>query len=147
MTRMNVIVNNAILVTMICVCAVWVGTEFPKYEGRISRDYPVEAAQFLRDSGRAGERGFNMYRWGGYLIWQGFPVFIDGRADMFGGEYIRNQYFKVTDLRKDWHEPLDEHSIDYVIVSKGTKLGTLLTESLSWEQAYKDDTAEIFVRK
>ena len=41
--------------------------------------YPAGAVEFLRARG-IGARVFNTYEDGGYLIWRGRPVFIDGRA-------------------------------------------------------------------
>jgi hypothetical protein len=41
--------------------------------------YPRGAAEFLRDR-HIDARLFNTYEYGGYLIWRGRPVFIDGRA-------------------------------------------------------------------
>lgn len=41
--------------------------------------YPGGAADFLRDH-HIHARLFNTYEYGGYLIWRGQPVFIDGRA-------------------------------------------------------------------
>ncbi len=41
--------------------------------------YPAGAAAFLREKLPAA-RVFNTYEYGGYLIWRGVPVFIDGRA-------------------------------------------------------------------
>ena len=41
--------------------------------------YPGGAVDFLREH-RIDARLFNTYEYGGYLIWRGQPVFIDGRA-------------------------------------------------------------------
>src|SRR5205085_4800110 len=41
--------------------------------------YPEGAARFLLDHAPS-VRIFNTYEYGGYLIWRGLPVFIDGRA-------------------------------------------------------------------
>jgi hypothetical protein len=41
--------------------------------------FPAGAATFLRDHSIAGHL-FNTYEDGGYLIWRGLPVFIDGRS-------------------------------------------------------------------
>src|SRR5947208_1110155 len=41
--------------------------------------YPQDAAAFVRGK-LPNARVFNTYEFGGYLIWRGVPVFIDGRA-------------------------------------------------------------------
>jgi hypothetical protein len=42
--------------------------------------YPVEVAAEIRP----GERVLNPYDLGGYLVWRGIAVFVDGRADLYG---------------------------------------------------------------
>ena len=50
--------------------------------------FPAGAAQFLRDH-RIAAPLFNTYEYGGYLIWRGQRVFIDGRA-------LSERSFRIT---------------------------------------------------
>lgn len=43
--------------------------------------YPVDAVPILRERGFS--RVHNPLGWGGYLLWRGIPVFIDGRNDLY----------------------------------------------------------------
>ena len=43
---------------------------------------------FARDAGLKG-RVFNHYGYGGYLISAGIPTFIDGRGELYGGDFIK----------------------------------------------------------
>jgi hypothetical protein len=102
----------------------------------------------LAGSGDVGKM-YNLYQWGGYLIWRLYPdhkVFIDGRADVYGDEFI-DEYLQVYQLRETWQEPLDEYDVGVVIVDRGSSLSTVLGESAEWIGAYTDEQAVIFVRE
>ena len=52
----------------------------------LTGDYPVGAVAYLRAHTASTPqplRLFHDYGWGGYLIAQGYPVFVDGRADPY----------------------------------------------------------------
>ena len=50
---------------------------------RVGRKTPGKS-RIRSPSGLAEQPGYNSYNWGGYLIWRGLPVFVDGRADVYG---------------------------------------------------------------
>ncbi len=107
--------------------------------------YPVDAVDRLLDSELAEARGYNAYGWGGYLIWRDLPVFIDGRADVYGDEFM-DLYFQAEDARPDWREPLDTFAVDYVLLPPSAALGVILEEAADWTSVYDDGIAEVFVR-
>lgn len=104
------------------------------FKGRAYRteDYPVRLADFLEDADIRG-RMFNDSRYAGYLIWRLSPermkVFTDMRYDIFGGEFLPDEYavrqgqIQIlhpdgrTEVRK-WDEVLDKWSADIVILDK-----------------------------
>lgn len=110
----------------------------------ITKRYPVAAVDFLEEAGLKEARGFNSYGWGGYLIWRGLPVFVDGRADVYGD--FLTTYFQVADLRETWREPLETFEIDYVLMEPSARLSTMLLSSPQWREVYRDKIAIIFVR-
>jgi len=87
----------------------------------------------------------NSYNWGGYLLWRGFKVFIDGRADVYLDAFM-DEYVLAYQLRGDWRQPLERYGVDYVLIESGASLSTLLQESKEWTLAYRDDVAVIFER-
>ena len=110
--------------------------------------FPVAAVDFLEASETSGNI-YNLYHWGGYLIWRLYPerkVFIDGRADVYGDAFI-DEYLQVYQLREAWREPLDAHDVSLAIVDKGSPLATMLSECGGWLQAYGDSQAVIFRRQ
>ncbi len=108
---------------------------------------PVAAVAFARDAGLKG-RVFNHYGYGGYLISAGIPTFIDGRGELFGGEFIK-RYVHAVSLRDE--EPfealLDRWAIDWTLLPKDQPANRLLARLPGWRQAYSDAAAVIFVRE
>ncbi|MGI9624601.1 MAG: hypothetical protein ACR2PK_17345 [Acidimicrobiales bacterium] len=107
--------------------------------------YPVDAVDVLLDSELADQPGYNAYGWGGYLIWRDVPVFIDGRADVYGDEFMY-LYFQAEDAEPGWREPLDQFDIQWVLLPPDADLGVVLDEASDWTSIYEDGTAEIFAR-
>ncbi|MCB0994906.1 MAG: hypothetical protein KDB21_07430, partial [Acidimicrobiales bacterium] len=62
----------------------WISAALSVNDTAIAEEYPVAAVDYLVETGLADQNGFNAYQWGGYLIWRSVPVFIDGRADVYG---------------------------------------------------------------
>jgi hypothetical protein len=62
--------------------------------------FPVEAVEWLRSNQPPGKL-FNSYNFGGYLIWNlpAYPVFVDGRTDLFGDELLR-EYLHIWSGKK-----------------------------------------------
>ncbi|MBS0518194.1 MAG: hypothetical protein JSR90_05850 [Proteobacteria bacterium] len=107
---------------------------------------PAAALRFAREAGIAG-RVFNNYSYGGYLIAAGIPTFIDGRGELYGGDFIR-QYTDAVRLQGD--EPLeallDRYRIAWTFLAKDAPANRVLAHLPGWHRAYADDQATIFVR-
>ena len=108
---------------------------------------PVAAVDWIL-ANDPGDRPFNMYSWGGYLglrVPQD-PIFIDGRTDIYGDAPIR-EFADAVYLRTDPQELLDRYEIDYVIFAVDQLLARWLDDGSTWERAYTDDLAAIWVRR
>jgi len=135
------------LLVVACVVAgvVWrVQSVVAVNEAAQSARYPLPAMDALRQSGTAGNL-FNAYDWGGYLIWQGEKVFIDGRADVYGDEFF-NQYSRIYYGEALPAETLNQYRIGRVLIERDSVLATLLSVDAAWKTAYRDDLAVLFVR-
>jgi hypothetical protein len=109
--------------------------------------FPVDAVDFILEQRITGNM-YNLYHWGGYLIWRLYPeqkVFIDGRADVYGDAFI-DEYLQVYQLRETWREPLDRYGVNLMIIDEGSALSTVLNESPDWQRRYVDEKAAIFVK-
>ena len=141
--RMFVIFNWVILLFAIFGAGVWTLATIQNNEDEIAELYPVTAVNYLKENGLTDARIYNSYNWGGYLIWHGIPVFIDGRADVYGDDFIF--YYRDTfDVTENWKEPLQDYEIEYVLMETGMPLNHLLEASTMWEEIYKDDIAQIY---
>ena len=106
--------------------------------------YPEAALAYVRSHGLADQRIFNSYNWGGYLIWHDMPVFIDGRADVYGDAFIR-EYLSTYRPTPHWRQLLEDRGVDYVLTEADGSLSTVLLEAPEWDRAYHDDVADVFV--
>ena len=108
---------------------------------------PNGALAYVREANLKGNV-FNHYGFGGFLISAGVPTFVDGRAELFGGEFIKD-YVDAANLRgKDgsFEALLERWHIDWTMLNKDAPANKLLTRLPGWRQAYTDDQATIFVR-
>ena len=144
--RFFVIVNWVILLTVIFGALMWTAVTIDGNQEQVDARYPVAAVDFLQESGLEDVPIYNSYNWGGYLIWRGFPVFIDGRADVYGDDFIF-YYRQTLDMANTWREPLDAYDVQLVMMERGDPLNTLLLTSNEWQEIYADDVAQILTRK
>ncbi|MEE9594018.1 MAG: hypothetical protein V3V92_01320 [Candidatus Hydrothermarchaeales archaeon] len=110
------------------------------------RGFPEEAVEYLLTEKPKGNL-FNLYGWGGYVIWKAYPeyrVFIDGRADMYD-EFIY-EYLNVYRLKPTWKETLDRYDVKIILIHSGDQLDILLEETSEWRVGYRDELAVIYIR-
>lgn len=144
-SRRKAFLNGIILAIGVLAALLWDAKRLSKNEAAIAKVYPVAAVSFLEREGLTQRRGLNPYIWGGYLIWRRVPVFVDGRADVYGDEFLSN-YLKTIRITGEWRTPLDKLDIAYVLVERSNSLATLLAASGQWREVYADDVAQVFVR-
>jgi hypothetical protein len=138
-------------VTLCLVCAIaGVTAAVAMYVGKPEPDEgvtPRRALQALLASG-AGSRMLNSYHLGGYLIFRGIPVFIDGRSDMYGDAFM-NKYIKATMLNgtdsNELEKLLQEYRIDSTMLAPGTPAVGLLDHLPGWQRVYADSIAVVHV--
>jgi hypothetical protein len=107
--------------------------------------YPVDAVQFIKANDLQDQHIANYFGWGGYLIWNEIPVYIDGRNDVYGEELLHK--LRAIDTPTDqWDDVLAEYQVNYVLVPLDDPLAILLEASPDWEPIYTDDIAVIYGR-
>jgi hypothetical protein len=122
----------------------WAGIQPPE------ATQPDGAMAYARAHGLTKGRVLNHYGYGGYLIGAGVPTFIDGRGELYGGEFIK-KYVETVYLKGD--EPnllestLAKHDISWTLLLKDQPANKVLARLPGWRQAYVDDKAMIFVRE
>jgi hypothetical protein len=109
---------------------------------------PVKVAEYLRDEDPAGPM-FNSYNWGGYLMFMlpNEPVFVDGRTDLYGDEFLTNTYLRTATGGDGWRETLNRYGIRLVVVEAGSGLARQLRVEPGWSLDYEDAMAAVFTRE
>jgi hypothetical protein len=108
---------------------------------------PAKAVQFIHEKKPAGPL-FNSYNWGGYLIfklWPDYPVYIDGRTDLYDDAFIR-RYLNVTAGGAGWQKILDDDGINLVLMESDSTLAKFLGNDPAWQELYRDKMAVVFGR-
>lgn len=112
-----------------------------------SATVPTTAVEQLPAELKA-KRVFNDYSFGGSLALIGIPVYIDGRADMYGDAAMRHYRDLVTaPSAAKWQPVVDRWGIEWTILSPQTPLTRFLDSQPGWRRVYADDWAVIHVRE
>jgi hypothetical protein len=92
-------------------------------------------------------RVLNDYSFGGYLIFAGIPTFIDGRGELYGGQFIEryNRDVSLADLG-DFLKLLDQYKLGATLLAPGTPAVALLDRLPDWQRVYSDDVAVVHKR-
>ncbi|MBN1991854.1 MAG: hypothetical protein JW953_04070 [Anaerolineae bacterium] len=109
---------------------------------------PYHAVEFVKRQQPPGPM-FNSYNWGGYLIfklWPQYPVYIDGRTDLYDDAFIR-RYIGVMVADDGWPQTLADDGINLVFIEKNSTLAKFLRQNSAWQEIYQDEMAAIFARK
>lgn len=112
---------------------------------QVEKHYPVQAIQWIKDNHPEG-RLFNSYNWGGYLLWSlpNYPVFIDGRADLYGPNLI-GQWQDVVQARKNAFSILDDWNVNIILLEPDWPVISLL-ENDGWRVLYHDEISVLLSR-
>jgi hypothetical protein len=96
---------------------------------------------------RNPKRVLNDLPFGGYMIWRQMPVFIDGRAELYG-EAFEMAYYRALQLKDVglFLDLLKTWEIDAVLLTPATPAVGLLDNIGGWQRIYSDDNAVLHVR-
>jgi len=115
--------------------------------GVTRENLPVSACDYLAERKGLPDRFFNVYEWGGYLIWRFWPqrqVFIDGRCLVYGDRII-SEAMTVTRGREGWQGILERYGVEGIIIRYRACDSSHFFRSGRWHCIYWDDTAVIAV--
>ena len=122
------------------------------------KSYPVEACKYIKENLNIKQiRLFNEYNYGSYLLFEGIPVFIDSRADLYAPEFnktkdypegrnIFSDYINTSNISRYYEKTFDEYNITHVILYKNSKLKMLLSKDSNYKELYSDDNFIIYER-
>lgn len=103
---------------------------------------PVSAVRTL-PSDLAGRAVLNDYGFGGYLIFERIPPFIDGRADMYGPGMLRRYAALSRPSRAALEDTLRTYRIGWTLLAPNNAAVELLDLMPGWCRRYADPVAII----
>ncbi len=114
--------------------------------------YPIDAVNWLKNNpDKIGQKMFNIYSHGGFLIWQ-YPeqkVFVDGRMPFWQTDnkfvFFDSQY--ANGANPGSIEMLEEkYGVDWMIVRPRQPLEWALSGQDSWQEIYRDNFAVVYTK-
>lgn len=147
-TRLQSVLNLALL-GVIMIAAALRGAAVLLNQPSVERTgFPAAAADWIATYQPRGNL-YNTYAWGGYLIWRlypSYPVYIDGRADVYGDAFIEN-YLAVYRGEPGWERELERQGARLVLIEPGAPLAEALATAPDWVQVRSDDQSVLYLRK
>jgi hypothetical protein len=132
----------AMLLAMVAVAAAYAARPIAHPEDGFTPAGAVATAQSAHLAGPV----FNDYGFGGYLIFQGIPPYIDGRSDMYGDDFLKRYVEATRGITDDLPQLLDDNHSGWTLFAAGTPAVTLMDHLPGWQRFYADDTAVIHIR-
>ncbi len=114
-------------------------------QAALARHEPVAAVRWIEEHRPPG-RLWNLFDWGGYLIWElrDYPVSMDGRADL----HVDGMAAHLAALRGEgWAEQMRRQGDDVALVPTQSPLHRAMHASPDWREGYHDAMASVFVRR
>jgi len=144
----QVILNMLLLAGMVAFTAVRLHIVIGHQAATEAREFPAAAANFLSAHHPPG-RLLNHYNWGGYFIWKlypEYPVFIDGRADLYGDSFL-DGFAATYYLRgKFQQDALRTWGIRTVVLPPDAPLVVALKTLPDWKTVFTDQQSVVMVR-
>ncbi len=108
---------------------------------------PVEALAAVPPELRA-RPGYNSYNFGGFLVMNRVPTFIDGRTDqLFTDNFMGRMYrYMKADDHAAFLAFIEKYDPRWAIVQTGQKDLDAIAKSPKWRETYADEHARVFVR-
>ena len=113
---------------------------------KAGQNYPVAAANYIREH-RLPQPLFNAFEWGGFLTWYlpKYPVAIDGRIDLYGGDFIVG-YSKVMNVEARYTDFPAMANAATIILPRSAVMAQALSTLPAYRLAYSDTVATVLTK-
>lgn len=137
--------NAAVLVALLALMVPIALLQQPNLEPG-PKHAPRAAVNFIKQFYEK-QHGINFYNYGGYLIWSGIPVFMDGRIDLRGDAGMKAYDEALTKIESvGLGALLGQYDIQWSLFPKAN-IGRLhMDEQSGWLRVYEDDEAVVHAR-
>ena len=117
------------------------------------KSYPVEAAKYIKENlDLENIKLYNEYNYGSYLLFEGIPVFIDSRADLYAPEFngqdkdIFSDFINTSNINKYYEDMFSKYEITHVITYKNSRLNLFISRDNNYKELYSDESFVIYDR-
>lgn len=116
--------------------------------------YPVKASKYIKENLNLDEiRLYNEYNYGSYLLFEGIPVFIDSRADLYTPEFngdidkdVFTDFIKTSALNMHYETTFNKYNITHLIIPNNAKVNLFISKDENYKELYKDEQFVIYER-
>ena len=114
--------------------------------------YPVYASEFIKENIDLSQmRLYNEYNYGSYLLYQGIPVFIDSRADLYSPEFnegvdVFSDFLDISNIGLYYEDKFEEYEITHVMMYENAKLNLFISRDENYTKLYEDEYFVIYER-
>lgn len=116
------------------------------------KTYPVKASKWMKENLDINNiKLFNEYNYGSYLLYEGIPVFIDSRADLYTPEFNKNDdifmnFINTSNIGKFYGTTFKDYKITHIILYKNSKISMLIdkTDTGNYNKIYSDNNFVIY---
>lgn len=134
---------------LIAICGVAAYMCHTNFKEHLIEQFPVKAINWMVSHNETG-RVFNSYNWGGYMVFENVPTFIDGRTDIFMDMYnhssIYKDYLKAYSGLVGFRHIETTYAPDRFLLDKqnSQSIISILQLSPNYESIYEDDIAVLY---
>ena len=139
-------IANAVLMAAVVIAMVHYFPTRAALDKKVAETYPVAALEYLSAHPIPGKM-LDYYGFGGYLVFAGRPVFIDGRGDLYERSGVFGDYVHLNEFKPGSVAILRNYGIDVCLLGTKQSLAAVLSVSPEWRRVYGDDTSVILVRQ
>ncbi len=107
---------------------------------------PTQAIKAVQNVGLRGPV-LNEYGWGGHLIYANIAPFIDGRADIYGDDFLK-KYIEALGLKESdgLQKLIAQYKVEWTLLPPGSPAVALLDHLPEWRRLYADKTAVVHAK-
>lgn len=112
--------------------------------------YPVEAANWIKENLDIDTiKLYNEYDFGSYLLWQGIPVFLDSRCDLYTPQFNKNvtvfdDYMTIKYGNEHYQKIIEKYGITHAIVYKDSIENTYMKLDENCKKIYEDESFIVY---
>jgi hypothetical protein len=137
---------NAVLIGAVIGAIVWSFPQRSFVQARVAERFPVNALEYMNHH-TVPTPLFNTYDFGGYLVWSGHTVFVDGRADLFETAGVLGNYSQIAHLEPGAMKVLASYGVRSCLLGRDDRLAGLLAILPDWQNVYSDELSVLYVKR